>query len=976
MQFREVGSSMNRKQRRIAAKQGKPVATAHGIAIGPSAGIAELLALARRHHQSGELAEAESLYRKIIAIDQNHVDSLHLLGVIAYQVGHYDVAANWIRKAIAVNDRIPAFHNHLGLALDALGRAQDAITHYRRAIALKPVYVEAHNNLGATLQAQNKLDEAVAHYQRALALKPDFAEAHNNLGNALKEQGRLEEAGTRLQRALTLRPVFAEAHRNLGNVLKRQGKLDAAVVRYQLALEQRPNFAEAHYDLGNALQDQKRLDEAVAAFQRALVCKPNYAEAHNNLGNTLCKQGQLDAAVNQYEQALKVNPDFAEAHNNLGIALLEQAKSDQAVAHYRRVLALKPDFAEAHNNLGNALKEQGQLDAAVAHYQRALALAPDFAEAHNNLGATYQDQGKTPEAMAQYRSALALDPAYAEAHSNLGKALMEGADLTEALKAIQHSIDIEETENNKLLFVECVRNLNFIPHGVDLRSNLIRALSEPWGRPIDLAKFSGNLLKLEGAISACIKRVTDAWPKRLSAQELFTPSEFVEICDDRLFRCLLESTLACDIELERFLTATRFTMLEAATTEIKSHEVEEQVLVFFCALARQCSINEYVFAYTDHEITQAQRLRELLVEVLASETSVPELWLVAVAAYFPLTSLPLAELLPDRSWSAPVAALIAHQVREMQEERQLQNSVPRITAIADDVSLLVKQQYEESPYPRWIKASPVGKSITVDGYLRRKFPQVALRVTKKEDTEIMIAGCGTGQHSIETAQRFSGARVLAVDLSLSSLCYAKRKTREIGLNNIEYAQADILQLGSIARDFDVIEVSGVLHHLADPMAGWRLLLSMLRPGGFMRLGLYSKMARKDLLEARRFIAERDYGPSAVDIRRCRQELLGFGGGTPLKRVTELSDFFSTSACRDLLFHVQEHQLTLPEISLFLQQNQLQFLGFDLPGRVLQSFRRRFPNDKVMTDLNLWHTFEMENPSIFVGMYQFWIQKAG
>ena len=170
--------------------------------------------------------------------------------------------------------------------------------------------------------------------------------------------------------------------------------------------------------------------------------------------------------------------------------------------------------------------------------------------------------------------------------------------------------------------------------------------------------------------------------------------------------------------------------------------------------------------------------------------------------------------------------------------------------------------------------------------------------------------------------------MLAVDLSLTSLCYAKRKTREIGLNNIEYAQADILQLESIGRTFDVIEASGVLHHLADPLASWRRLLSLLRPGGFMRIGLYSKVARQDINEARRFIAQRDYRPSAEDIRRCREELTGFGDDTSLRRATEMEDFFSTSACRDLLFHVQEHQLTLPEIKVFLSQNRLEFLGFE------------------------------------------------
>ena len=217
--------------------------------------------------------------------------------------------------------------------------------------------------------------------------------------------------------------------------------------------------------------------------------------------------------------------------------------------------------------------------------------------------------------------------------------------------------------------------------------------------------------------------------------------------------------------------------------------------------------------------------------------------------------------------------------------------------------------------------------------------------------------------------------MLAVDLSLTSLCYAKRKTRELGLNNVEYAQADILQLASIGRTFDLIEASGVLHHLADPFAGWRLLLSLLQPGGFMRLGLYSKLARQDLVDARRFIADRGYRPSAEDIRRCRQELTSFGDDTPLKRATEWSDFFSTSTCRDLLFHVQEHQFTLPEIGTFLSQNRLEFLGFNLPGYVLQNFRRRFPGGKTMTDLNPWHNFEIDNPGIFAGMYQFWLQKT-
>ena len=143
---------------------------------------------------------------------------------------------------------------------------------------------------------------------------------------------------------------------------------------------------------------------------------------------------------------------------------------------------------------------------------------------------------------------------------------------------------------------------------------------------------------------------------------------------------------------------------------------------------------------------------------------------------------------------------------------------------------------------------------------------------------MLIAGCGTGQHAIETAQRFAGARVLAIDLSLTSLAYAFARPANSVSPTSNIAQADILKLDTIGRTFDVIEFSGVLHHMADPFAGWRTLLSVLRPGGLMAVALYSEIARADIVKARAFIAERGYGSSADDIRRCRQDLIAHEGG--------------------------------------------------------------------------------------------------
>jgi SAM-dependent methyltransferase len=500
------------------------------------------------------------------------------------------------------------------------------------------------------------------------------------------------------------------------------------------------------------------------------------------------------------------------------------------------------------------------------------------------------------------------------------------------------------------------------------------ALSEPWGRPNHLARFAAIHIKHYGAIGTCIRRITATWPNLLAPHELFSPVEFAEICDNRLLGCLLESTVVSDLELERFVTALRRTMLAAAMGGLGPQLCRQESLPFWCALAQQCFINEYIFSCPDQEKQQAEELRERLVEALSTGASVPESWLGAVAAYFPLASLSEADLLIERRWSAPAAELVMRQVREVHEERRLRGSVPRLTAIDDSVSLAVRQQYEENPYPRWMKPSPIVQT-TIEAYLRRRFPIVSLhKVVKTKGAEILIAGCGTGQHSIETARRFPEASVLAIDLSLSSLCYAKRKTRELGVENIKHAQADILNLQSIGRTFDVIEAVGILHHLAQPLAGWQVLLSILRPGGFMRLGLYGKRARQDVTAARALIAQRGYAPSAEDIRRCRHDLTGLGDGSPLSKIANELDFFSTSTCRDLLFHIQEHQFTLPQIDDFLRQNQLEFLGFDLPGGVLHNFRRRFPNDKTMTDLAHWHTFETENPFVFRSMYQFWIRK--
>jgi SAM-dependent methyltransferase len=308
------------------------------------------------------------------------------------------------------------------------------------------------------------------------------------------------------------------------------------------------------------------------------------------------------------------------------------------------------------------------------------------------------------------------------------------------------------------------------------------------------------------------------------------------------------------------------------------------------------------------------------------------------------------------------------QLREPLEEVGERPAIAKLAPIKNSVSLQVMHQYEENPYPRWT-INPLN-ALAADQARGRIIPTAE----RQAELDILIAGCGTGMHAVQIAQIYPNARLLGVDVSLTSLAYARRKTRELGLRSIEYAQADILELGTIDRTFDRIESVGVLHHLAEPTAGWRVLVSLLRPGGRMRIGLYSNLARRVVAEARTHIATRGYGATADDIRRCRQDIIR--EAEHWKPLIGSNDFYSMSGCRDLLFNVMEHRFTIPEIAAFLKDNDLAFLGFEPfdDPTVIEKFRKQFPGVADEANLDQWHRFEADHPDTFSGMYIFMVGK--
>ena len=239
--------------------------------------------------------------------------------------------------------------------------------------------------------------------------------------------------------------------------------------------------------------------------------------------------------------------------------------------------------------------------------------------------------------------------------------------------------------------------------------------------------------------------------------------------------------------------------------------------------------------------------------------------------------------------------------------------------------------------------------------------------------DVLIAGCGTGQHTLIAAKMENTLNITSLDLSKKSLSYAIKKNQEYGFKNLEFYRADILNLTELDKEFDLIECVGVLHHMRDPEKGLKSLLSKLRLKGLIKIGLYSKYARRHVRELRQIIKEKGFKNSLTGIREFRS-YLNQNCPPELSKIYESRDYYSSSTARDLLFHVQEHQLTIPEISSMLKKNNLKFLGYNLLQSVKEKYLKEFPDDKYCTNLVNWNLFEEKYSDTFRGMYQFWCQR--
>jgi tetratricopeptide (TPR) repeat protein len=331
-------------------------------------------------HQAGRLDQAERDYRSVLRSQPEHIDALHLLGVLQHQRGRHSEAIELIGRAASLRPRDAGIQLNLGNAFKASGRLDDAIERYRDALDADPGFVPAHFNLGNAYAQASRYTDAVHSFTNTLRFEPGHAAAHNNLGNALNAMGRHAEAIEAFDAVLRLQPGHAGALNNKATALNALARPDEALQSLHAALIAQPSFVTAHLNLANTFEALERSDEAIAAFDRALALAPALAPAHYGRGLALSGLRRHAEAVPSLERAVGLEPGLALAWLALGNAHHAIANPDGALRAFDQALRIRPDLAAAHYNRALTRLSQGDFRKGLKDYEWRLRSSVDVAE--------------------------------------------------------------------------------------------------------------------------------------------------------------------------------------------------------------------------------------------------------------------------------------------------------------------------------------------------------------------------------------------------------------------------------------------------------------------------------------------------------------------------------------------------------------------------------------------------------------------
>ena len=615
--------------------------------------------------------------------------------------------------------------------------------------------------------------------------------------------------------------------------------------------------------------------------------------------------------------------------NLLGATYNELDKPNYAINCFKKIIEIDNNFADAYYNLGIIYKKLGNIKESINNYNLCININPKKFDAYNNLGNLYRDKNDFDKAIEKYIQCLEINPEYLIALQNFGI---------------------------------CLQNFSFTHWSGVFDKHIIKLLEkDKILRPVDIINTLINYLFLNPNFKLIIENY-EKIESQYSLKELFN-----KVLDFKIFINLLEITPIPDLRIEKFLQFLRKKILFNVSS-ISENPKSYQIM---SSIAKQCYINEYLYPINIEEKKELRILEKKIIYNLNNNSQNKVILEIScLAAYKKLDTYNWSDRIINLE---KIKGLVSQQIINPKIENELKNKFLS-KSINNSVSLKVKEQYEQNPYPRWTKISLNYKPNEVHAFLTNLNLNIDKENIKNwKNINILVAGCGTGQHAITTATKFKNSYVTAIDLSKKSLSYAKRKSNELEIKNIDYKHMDILNLANYGKKFELIESVGVLHHMENPFMGLKILTNILKTNGLIMIGLYSEKAREHIKRLRSNFKKYKYEINEENIKILREKIIS-SNNLDNKLIRQSPDFYSLSSVRDLLFHVQEHRFTIKKIIEILNNLNLKFCGFENRNAVIE-FQKIYKNKEDLYNLDYWDKFENKNPRTFAGMYQFWCQKT-
>lgn len=285
-------------------------------------------------HRRGDIDAAREGYTLVLERDPKHFDALHLLGVIAVELGQPDVARTLIELALDVRPRAYEAMGNLALALKASGDLDQAEQVLRNALRIAPEFVNGLRNLASILQAREQIDEAVSLLQRAVRLAPTIHSVRANLGALLLAGGQPEAAWPHLAKAVELASDQALYLANLGRAALDLDRIDEGAAACERALRLAPGHVPALVTLSAIERIRGRLDHAERHANAALALSPCDRGAAMNLATALADMTRLDDAMRLFDRLIEADRCDVEAHTSRAAVALARGLPEQAWADH------------------------------------------------------------------------------------------------------------------------------------------------------------------------------------------------------------------------------------------------------------------------------------------------------------------------------------------------------------------------------------------------------------------------------------------------------------------------------------------------------------------------------------------------------------------------------------------------------------------------------------------------------------------